>query len=379
MNDDLLLEVRGLKTHFFLDEGTVKAVDGVDFTLGRGRTLAVVGESGCGKSVMARSILQIVPRPGRIVAGDIIFHRQLPAAKGATFRSEVINLTELKPNGPEIRAFRGREASMIFQEPMSSLSPVHTIGNQIMENFTLHFDVSKKEGRNVTIEMLRKVGIPRAEQRVDAYPHQLSGGMRQRAMIAMALICQPSLLIADEPTTALDVTTQAQILELMLKLQQELGMAIMIITHDLGVVAEVADDVVVMYLGEVVEQAPVDEIFHDPKHPYTRGLLRSIPKLESQTRERLDAIPGSVPHPYNRPSACVFHPRCKERVEHRLRICKTEEPQLLPVDGEQSVRCWLYHDEPERGHQAPLRAEVTPGAQREAVAALQAIPHEGSR
>jgi len=378
MNDDLLLEVKGLQTYFFLDEGTVKAVDGVSFKLRRGRTLAVVGESGCGKSVMARSILQLVAKPGKILGGEILFHRQLPAKPGSSYRSEVVDIAEMAPHSRAMRAFRGREASMIFQEPMASLSPVHTIGNQIMENFDLHFDVSKQEARNVTIEMLGKVGIPRAEQRFDAYPHQLSGGMRQRAMIAMALICQPSLLIADEPTTALDVTTQAQILELMLRLQQEMGMAIMIITHDLGVVAEIAEDVVVMYLGQVVEDAPVDDIFHAPKHPYTRGLLRSIPKLESHTRERLDAIPGSVPHPYNRPSACVFHPRCRERVEHKLGICKIEEPQFLPVNDQQNVRCWLYHDQPERDYRAPLREHVTPAGRRVAAEALAHMPHEGS-
>ncbi|PLS81651.1 MAG: dipeptide/oligopeptide/nickel ABC transporter ATP-binding protein [Chloroflexi bacterium] len=376
--DAPLLEVKGLQTHFFLEEGVVKAVDGVDFQLERGKTLAIVGESGCGKSVMARTILQIVPEPGKIVGGEILFHRQHPAKNGRSATGEVINITALKPDSHQMRELRGKEAAMIFQEPMTSLSPVHTIGNQIMENFLLHFPVSKQEARNVTIEMLQKVGIPRAEQRVDAYPHQLSGGMRQRAMIAMALICQPSLLIADEPTTALDVTTQAQILEVMKNLQRELGMAVMIITHDLGVVAEVADDVVVMYLGQVVEHAPVDELFHDPKHPYTRGLLRSIPKLESETRGRLDAIPGSVPHPYNRPNACVFHPRCKERVENKLRICKIEEPQLLPVDADQSVRCWLYHDQPARDYRAPCRDEVSPTAQKVAVETLRQVPHEGS-
>jgi peptide/nickel transport system ATP-binding protein len=345
MNNDVLLEIKDLKTHFFLDDGLVKAVDGVDLTVWRGKTLAVVGESGCGKSVMARSIIQIVTSPGRIVGGEILFHREVASKNGRDAGPEVFNVTKYDRKSKEMRDFRGNEVAMIFQEPMASLSPVHTIGNQISENFRLHFPVSKQEARNVTIEMLRKVGIPRPEQRIDSYPHQLSGGMRQRAMIAMALICQPSLLIADEPTTALDVTTQAQILELMQKLQEELGMAIMIITHDMGVVAEIADDVAVMYLGQVVEQAPVDELFHNPKHPYTRGLLRSIPRLESQTRDRLDVIPGAVPHPYNRPTGCRFHPRCRERIENKLRICKQQEPELLPVSDVQQVRCWLYHDE----------------------------------
>ncbi len=292
--DDVLLEVRGLRTHFLLDEGVVKAVDGADVLVRRGRTLAVVGESGCGKSVMARSILQIVPQPGRIVGGQIQFHRQ------ADGQVEAIDITDLPPNSARMRAIRGRDISMIFQEPMASLSPVHTIGPQVAENFRLHWPVSQQEARTVTIEMLRKVGILRAEQRFDAYPHQLSGGMRQRAMIAMALICQPSLLIADEPTTALDVTTQAQILDLMQQLQQELGMAIIIITHDLGVVAEIADDVAVMYLGEVVEQAPVDAIFHNPQHPLharccarCRG-WRARPTRGS-TRSRRGAAPVQPP------------------------------------------------------------------------------------
>jgi oligopeptide/dipeptide ABC transporter ATP-binding protein len=336
---DLLLEIENLQTFFFLDEGIVMSVDGATLHVERGKTLAIVGESGCGKSVMARSMLQIVPNPGRIVGGSIRFHRKTKSGV------ETMEITKLDPNSREMRAFRGQEAAMIFQEPMSSLSPVHTIGSQIMENFTQHFSVSKREGRDVTIEMLRKVGIPRAEERFDAYPHQLSGGMRQRAMIAMALICQPSLLIADEPTTALDVTTQAQILELMQQLQQELGMAIIIITHDLGVVAEIAEDVAVMYLGEVVEQSPVDDIFHRPQHPYTQGLLRSIPRLETSTRSRLDPIPGTVPHPYNRPPACRFQPRCRECAVRNLEICSVKEPpQIVTPDG-RMVRCWLYDEE----------------------------------
>jgi oligopeptide/dipeptide ABC transporter ATP-binding protein len=356
--DDVLLEVKDLQTHFFLEEGVVRAVDGADLRVLRGRTLAVVGESGCGKSVMARSILQIVPQPGRTIGGQILFHSRPPAGPGAS-PAETIDITALPPNSAEMRSMRGRDIAMIFQEPMASLSPAHAIGGQIAENFRLHFPVSRKEARDVTIEMLRKVGIPRAEQRYDAYPHQLSGGMRQRAMIAMALICQPSLLIADEPTTALDVTTQAQILELMQQLQQELGMAIMIITHDLGVVAEVADEVAVMYLGEVVEQAPVDAIFHSPTHPYTRALLRSIPRLESESHTRLDTIPGSVPHPYNRPAGCRFHPRCRERVANGLTICKEQAPALLPVNHEQQVRCWLYHRPPATDHRPPTAAEAS--------------------
>ncbi|MCU0489967.1 MAG: ABC transporter ATP-binding protein [Chloroflexaceae bacterium] len=334
--NDLLLEVENLQTHFFLDDGLVKAVDGVHLHIRRGRTLAVVGESGCGKSIMARSLLQIVTPPGKIVGGAIRYHRG---------PGDVVNLLDYDRKGPEMRAFRGREAAMIFQEPMASLSPVYTIGNQIVESFRLHFKVSKAEARTVAIEMLRKVGIPRPEARFDAYPHQLSGGMRQRAMIAMALICQPNLLIADEPTTALDVTTQAQILELLQKLQAELEMAVVMITHDLGVVAEMADDVAVMYLGQVVEQGSVDDIFYNPQHPYTRGLLASIPRLEGATRARLAAIPGTVPHPYARPGGCPFHTRCRERIINRLDMCKTEAPPLVQVGAEHHARCWLHHNQ----------------------------------
>src|SRR6266446_72244 len=274
-----LLSVRNLKTYFAQDEGTVRAVDGVSFDLSPGVTLGVVGESGCGKSVTARSILRIVDRPGRIVEGEIRFRR--PAANGGP--GEVVDLTKLEPNSAEMRAIRGAEIALIFQEPMSSFSPVHSIGNQIIEAIRLHQPVGRREAREKTIEILRRVGVSTPEQRVD----QLSGGLRQRAMIAMALSCQPTLLIADEPTTALDVTTQTQILELLRQLQQEDGMAIMLITHDLGVVAEMATDVVVMYLGRVVEQGPVDAIFHTPRHPYTRALLRSIPRIRARARERL--------------------------------------------------------------------------------------------
>ena len=268
--------MRNLKTYFTQDEGTVKAVDGVSFDLYPGATLGIVGESGCGKSVTARSILRIVDRPGRIVDGEIHFRR--PGANGGG-GGTVVDLAKLEPNGPEMRAIRGAEIALIFQEPMSSFSPVHTVGNQIIEAIRLHQQVGRREARAKTIEMLRRVGVSSPEQRVDQLSNQLSGGLRQRAMIAMALSCEPTLLIADEPTTALDVTTQTQILELMRQLQQEDGMAIMLITHDLGVIAEMATDVVVMYLGRVVEQAPVDEIFHAPRHPYTQALLRSIPRI----------------------------------------------------------------------------------------------------
>ena len=259
-----LIEVQDVKVYFYLDEGTVRAVEGVSFDIARGKTLGVVGESGCGKSVTSQAIMQIVPPPGKIVEGQVFYYRY-----NADGSSEKIEITKLDPRGPEIRSIRGNEIAKIFQEPMTSLSPVHTIGNQIMEAITLHQGVDKDAARERAIEMLDHVGLPQPEQRIDYYPHQLSGGMRQRAMIAMALSCNPSLLIADEPTTALDVTTEAQILELMKGLQSEFGMAIMFITHNLGVIAEMADDVVVMYLGKEVELAPVDEMFYNPYHPYT--------------------------------------------------------------------------------------------------------------
>ena len=330
---EALLSVRNLKTYFQQDEGLVRAVDGVSFDMRPGVTLGVVGESGCGKSITARSILRIVDRPGRIVEGEIWFRREGAGA------AAVVDLATLAPNGPEMRAIRGAEIALIFQEPMSSFSPVHSIGNQIVEAIRLHQPVNGREARDRTIEILRRVGVSSPEQRVDQLAHQLSGGLRQRAMIAMALSCEPTLLIADEPTTALDVTTQTQILELMRQLQREDGMAIMLITHDLGVVAEMATDVVVMYLGRVVEQAPVDAIFHDPRHPYTRALLRSIPRIRSRTRERLTPIAGAVPHPYDRPTGCPFHPRCAEFMAGR---CDREAPALRPVGDHHAVSCFLY-------------------------------------
>jgi oligopeptide/dipeptide ABC transporter ATP-binding protein len=296
-----------------------------------------VGESGCGKSITARSILRIVDRPGRIIEGQILFRRQKVATGSPN--DTVVDLAQLAPYGEDMRAIRGAEIALIFQEPMSSFSPVHTIGNQLVEAILLHQNVGKREARARALEVLRHVGIPLPEQRLDAYAYQLSGGLRQRAMIAMALSCNPSLLIADEPTTALDVTTQAQILDLMRRLQQEYGMAIMLITHDLGVVAEMADDVVVMYLGRVVEQAPVDEIFHAPKHPYTQALLRSIPHIRSKSRERLASIAGFVPHPYNRPAGCPFHPRCASFMPG---VCDRREPDLQQIDTKHAVSCFLY-------------------------------------
>jgi len=325
-----LLSVRDLRTSFFQDEGTTLAVDGVSFDVLPGRALGIVGESGCGKSVTAHSILRIVQPPGRIVAGEIVLTR----ADGSQ-----VDLVKLKPNGRLVRAIRGGDIGLVFQEPMTSFSPVHTVGAQIVEAVLLHNAVSRKEARHRGIEALRSVGIPNPERRIDEYSFELSGGLRQRAMIAVALSCAPRLLIADEPTTALDVTTQAQILELLRTLQRERGMAIMLITHNLGVVAEMADDVVVMYLGKVVEQGSVDDIFHDPKHPYTKALLRSIPSIESKPRVKLPTIAGSIPHPFNRPTGCPFHPRCESFQPGR---CDTAEPALTPVGEGRKASCFLY-------------------------------------
>ena len=330
-----ILSVRHLQTHFPLDEGTVVAVDGASFDLYAGQTLGLVGESGCGKSVTARSIMGILDSPGRIVGGEVLFRRRQPA--DAT--EVVVDLASLDPNGADMRAIRGGDIALVFQEPMTSFSPVHTIGNQLIEAILLHREVTKKEARRMAIDLLRQVGIPLPEQRIDAYSFQLSGGLRQRAMIAMALSCQPSVLIADEPTTALDVTTQAQILDLMRNLQQAYGMAIILITHDLGVVAEMADHVAVMYLGQVVESAPVDAIFHAPKHPYTQSLLQSIPHLRSRVREPLASIAGTVPHPYARPTGCPFHPRCPAMMPGR---CEVQVPSFHRVDVNHDVRCLLY-------------------------------------
>jgi len=328
-----LLEISGLKTHFFLDEGTVKAVEGADLVIQPGATVGIVGESGCGKSVTAYSILQLVESPGRIVAGKILWQR--PQTAGG----ELIDLASIEPNSREMRAIRGDEIAMIFQEPLTSLSPIHTMGDQIIEAIRLHRDVSQEEARRQAVQMLQRVGIPKPEQRLDAYPFQLSGGMRQRAMIAMALSCHPSLLIADEPTTALDVTTQAQILELMTELQNDFGMSILLITHNLGVVAEMCDQVVVMYLGQVVEQADTVSLFSHPKHPYTQALMRSIPKIGQRRKGRLDPIKGMVPDPYNRPKGCCFHPRCDKFVPG---LCDQQDPPLRQLKTGDMVRCELY-------------------------------------
>jgi len=341
-NGEALVEIKDLRTYFHLAEGTVRAVDGVDLTIKRGQTLGLVGESGCGKSMTAHSMLRIVPVPGRIEGGEILYHRAV-GGKGSTM-TEVVDLAKFKPSGREIRAIRGNEISMVFQEPMTAMSPVRTVGRQIMEAIELHQQVHKAEARKRAIDMLARVKLPDPEQTIDDYPFQLSGGMRQRAIIAMALSCHPSLLIADEPTTALDVTTEAQILDLMRDLQNDLGMAIMYITHNLGVIAEMSDEVAVMYLGKIVEQADVNDIFFDPLHPYTRALLRSIPQLDdavarSDKQRRLQVIKGMVPDPYSVLKGCSFHPRCPDSMAG---ICNQVEPRAIEIKPGHVVRCHLY-------------------------------------
>ena len=330
---DKVLTINNLKTHFFLDEGTVHAVDGVTMDIPRGKTVGIVGESGCGKSVTAFSALRLVSSPGRIVEGEIVLHRS----------DREIDLTNLDEEGEDIRAIRGHEIAMIFQEPMTSLSPVHTVGFQIVEAIRLHLNLRGEEARSHAVNMLDRVGIPDAARRFAQYPHEMSGGMRQRVMIAMALSCRPSLLIADEPTTALDVTIQAQILDLMRDLQDEFQMSIMLITHDLGVVAEMADEVAVMYMGRIVEHAATEEIFEDPKHPYTQALMQSIPGMSQARKTRLQTIMGSVPDPYTRLQGCPFHPRCEEAQDG---VCNTgERPELLAVEDGHAVACVLYGED----------------------------------
>ncbi len=319
---DRLVDVRNLQTHFDTDEGTVKAVDGVSFHIDKGETLAVVGESGSGKSVTSLSMMRLIPNPpGRIAGGEVLFAGEDLAKK-----------TER-----QMRKIRGNDISMIFQEPMTSLNPVYTVGDQIAEAITLHQGKTRRQAMKLAADMLDLVGIPEPDKRVRNYPHQMSGGMRQRVMIAMALSCGPQLLIADEPTTALDVTIQAQILDLMRKLQREIGMSILFVTHDLGVVAEIADRVVVMYAGRAVEEAHVNDIFAKPQMPYTLGLLNSIPRVDkaAEHQDRLEAIPGNVPNPLYLPEGCAFHPRCRFMIED----CKKAVPPLEDTGGGHMVRC----------------------------------------
>ena len=333
-----LLSVRNLKTHFFMDEGVVKAVDGVTFDVYAGQVFGIVGESGCGKSVTMKAVLRIVEPPGKIVGGQIMLQRKSAQRNGD---GDYIDLATLDANGKAMRDIRGAEIALIPQEPMASFSPVHTIGDQIVEAIMLHQSVDKREARKIAVQLLKDVGIPIPEQRLDEYSWQLSGGLRQRAIIAMALSCNPRLLIADEPTTAVDVTTQAQVLRLLRALQQERNAAIIFITHDLGVIAQMADWVMVMYLGLVVEQGPIDVIFHHSKHPYTQALLRSIPTVNMTPRVNLPTITGSIPHPFNKPKGCPFHPRCEKMIPGK---CDVRIPALEPVGENQLASCFLYHE-----------------------------------
>ena len=332
-----LLEVKNLKTYFYTEDGVVHAVDGVDFSIYPGEVLGIVGESGCGKSVTSLSIMRLISTPGKIVEGEINFDGK--------------NLVEATEE--EMMQVRGNRVSMIFQQPQSALNPVFRAGDQISEVLNIHQDFGREAGRDRAVELLKQVGIPEPERRADAFPHELSGGMAQRVMIAMALACVPDLLIADEPTTALDVTIQAQILDLMREMKNQLGSALMLITHDLGVIAEMANRVVVMYAGEIVEESPVASLFDKPHHPYTKGLIGSIPVLGDR-RERLDVIPGSVPNLINLPQGCRFAPRCRARVEHNLSICSEKHPSLIEVSEGHKVRCWLYEDAD--GHKAPMKS-----------------------
>ena len=335
--DKPLLEVKNLKTYFYTDDGVVRAVDGVDFTIYPGEVLGIVGESGCGKSVTSLSIMRLIGVPGKIVEGEINFDGK-----------DLVTATE-----EEMRKVRGNRISMIFQQPQSALNPVFRAGDQISEVLNIHQDFGREAGRERAIELLKQVGISEPKRRAEAFPHELSGGMSQRVMIAMALACVPDWLIADEPTTALDVTIQAQILDLMRELRNQLGSALMLITHDLGVIAEMANRVVVMYAGEIVEESPVASLFDKPHHPYTQGLIGSIPVL-GQLRDRLDVIPGNVPNLINLPKGCRFAPRCRARTEHNLSICTEQHPGLIEVSPGHKVRCWLYEDA--EGHTAPMKS-----------------------
>jgi len=334
-NNQPLLEIIGLKTHFFTEDGVVKAVDGVGFYVNPGEVLGLVGESGCGKSVTALSIMQLVGKPGRIIEGQVMFGNK-----------DLRSIPE-----SEIQSIRGNQISMIFQQPQSSLNPVFTVGNQISEVFDIHEDVSKNEAWDRSVELLKMVGIPDPGQKAHSYPHEMSGGQAQRVMIAMGLALNPELLIADEPTTALDVTIQAQILDLIQDLRNKFNTAVILITHDLGVVAETADRVAVMYAGQIVEQASTANLFEQTLHPYTIGLIKSIPIL-GELKKRLDVIEGTVPNLINLPTGCRFAPRCKAREEKDLSICLEKNPELKSARSDHEVRCWLYQDSEE--HKAPI-------------------------
>src|SRR5512146_906060 len=335
-NSHPLLEVKGLKTYFYTEDGIVRAVDGVNFEVYPGEVLGLVGESGCGKSVTSLSIMRLISKPGKIDEGEILLDGE--------------NLLELSEE--EMTKVRGNRISMIFQQPQTALNPVFKVGDQLAEVLDVHQDLGKEAGWKRAVELLKMVGVPDPGRRAEAYPHELSGGMAQRVMIAMALACVPELLIADEPTTALDVTIQAQILDLMRDLRREMGTSVILITHDLGVVAEMAERVAVMYAGEIVEQTDVDTLFDQPLHPYTQGLIGSIPVL-GEIKEKLDVIPGSVPNLVNLPPGCRFAPRCQARVEYNLSVCTEVKPELEEGKQGHLVRCWLYQNA--EGHAAPLK------------------------
>ncbi len=330
-----LLEVKDLKTYFYTEDGIVRAVDGVNFEVYPGEVVGLVGESGCGKSVTSLSIMRLIAKPGKVLEGEILL--------------DGVNLLDLSER--EMTRVRGNRISMIFQQPQTALNPVFKVGDQIAEVLSIHQNFGKEAGRQRAIEMLKMVGVADAERRVEAYPHELSGGMAQRVMIAMALACLPELLIADEPTTALDVTIQAQILDLMRELRANMGTSVILITHDLGVVAEMCERVAVMYAGEIVEQADVNPLFDQPLHPYTLGLIGSIPIL-GEIKERLDVIPGSVPNLVNLPPGCRFAPRCQARIQYGLSLCTERKPDLIEARDDHYVRCWLYQSA--EGHAAPL-------------------------
>ncbi len=359
MNEPLI-EVKDLRVEFDVRAGIVKAVDGLNLTIQRGKTLGVIGESGCGKSMTARAILNMIPKPGKITQGKIVYHRQVKN-NGDSQLEDTLELTQLDPNGKIIREIRGGEIGMIFQEPMSSLTPVYTSGTHINEAVSLHQlkavrkvgdqiagqvmanrKVTKQEAREIAIDMLHRVGIPKPKERVDSYPHQLSGGQRQRVMIAIALSCEPAMLIADEPTTALDVSIEAQILDIMKELQESVNMAIMFITHNLGVIANMAEEIVVMYMGKAVEQSKVIDLFRDPKHPYSQALLKSIPQLGQKNKgQRLASISGMTPDPFNLPTGCVFHPRCPMFMPGK---CDKVAPKWTKVGEDHWVSCLLYEE-----------------------------------
>jgi oligopeptide/dipeptide ABC transporter ATP-binding protein len=324
-SDESLLDVRNLRTYFHTLDGVVKAVDGIDFHVNRGEVVGLVGESGCGKSVASLSVMRLIARPGKVESGEVWF--------------DGVNLLNLRPR--EMTAIRGRRMSMIFQQPTSCLNPVYNVERQLTEVYGIHQKLPRGEARERALELLRQIGIPDPERRLKAFPHELSGGMAQRVMIAMALACDPDLLFADEPTTALDVTIQAQILDLMRTIQSNMGTAIVLITHDLGVVAEMASRIAVMYAGKIVEESDISTLFSDPLHPYTQGLLGSVPVL-GQEKDELAIIPGTVPNLINLPGGCRFAPRCRARVDHGLEVCLQEEPPLTPAAVRHTVRCWLH-------------------------------------